>query len=157
VATCATGFADCNGSVADGCETATGTDVGNCGACGKACPPVPGGVAGCAGGQCVLAGCSPGFADCDLVASDGCESNLSQDPLHCGSCNNPCPTPQNETPGCNNGNCYAVCNQGWADCDANPANGCEDDINDDPSNCGGCGVNCGANESCLAGVCQVCC
>ena len=35
--TCVTGFADCNGTMSDGCEIDTMTDDKNCGRCGHAC------------------------------------------------------------------------------------------------------------------------
>jgi hypothetical protein len=38
IAACAPGFADCNGSASDGCETNTASDPSNCGGCGVACP-----------------------------------------------------------------------------------------------------------------------
>lgn len=37
VASCASGFADCDGQAANGCETDTAHDLGNCGACGNVC------------------------------------------------------------------------------------------------------------------------
>jgi hypothetical protein len=37
VASCAAGYANCNGSAADGCEVNTQSDANNCGGCGIAC------------------------------------------------------------------------------------------------------------------------
>jgi hypothetical protein len=37
--TCATGFGDCDGNAANGCEHDLSADVNNCGACGHACAP----------------------------------------------------------------------------------------------------------------------
>jgi hypothetical protein len=51
VPTCATGFGDCDGNPANGCETDVTTDT-NCGTCGTVCPA----YAPCAGGICF--GCS---------------------------------------------------------------------------------------------------
>jgi hypothetical protein len=45
---CGTLFADCNGSAADGCETAIGSDPKHCGACNKSCD-----------GPCRLGACEP--------------------------------------------------------------------------------------------------
>ena len=45
---CDAGFADCNGSAADGCEVATSSDDANCGACGIAC----GAYQTCTAGAC---------------------------------------------------------------------------------------------------------
>jgi hypothetical protein len=43
-----------------------------------------------------------GFANCNANASDGCEANLSLDPLNCGACGKSC----NGQP-CNAGVCAA--------------------------------------------------
>ena len=42
-----------------------------------------------------------------------------------------------------------ACNAGCADCDGNAANGCEVDTQDDPANCGGCGVQCSGGAACV--------
>lgn len=49
LAQCNPGFADCNGSAADGCEVGLDADVNNCGACRHACGP----NARCSAGTCV--------------------------------------------------------------------------------------------------------
>src|SRR5262249_28526621 len=36
---CVAGFANCNGTMSDGCEIDTQTDNNNCGSCGHVCPP----------------------------------------------------------------------------------------------------------------------
>lgn len=45
------------------------------------------------------------------------------------------------------------CNKGFADCDKDPANGCETDIYNDSENCGSCGNECSSLESCKLGIC----
>jgi hypothetical protein len=45
------------------------------------------------------------------------------------------------------------CNKGFADCDADPGNGCEVDIMNDNDNCGACGNVCPSLEICVLGVC----
>jgi len=52
IAACATGFADCDHSAVNGCETATATDPANCGACGTVCPAPDAGTASCAASTC---------------------------------------------------------------------------------------------------------
>jgi glutamine amidotransferase-like uncharacterized protein len=50
---------------------------------------------------------------------------------------------------CASGKCaVAQCSQGYADCDANAANGCETDSSSDANHCGQCG------KSCNGGVCD---
>jgi hypothetical protein len=67
---------DCNGTI-DG----PGSEV-NC--------QLPHAAAVCAAGACAIASCTPSFGDCDLSPADGCESNLSLDAHHCGSCSLDC-------------------------------------------------------------------
>jgi len=55
---CQMGFANCNGSMMDGCEVNVRTDVRNCGGCGIVCPSNAPGTA-CVAGRC-LAGPSTG-------------------------------------------------------------------------------------------------
>src|SRR5207248_2918111 len=81
---CAAGFSDCNGDkLNDGCETATGTDVANCGSCGHACSAAHG-VPTCMNGVCQIS-CSPGFGDCDNDAATGCETPFNTNG-NCGGC-----------------------------------------------------------------------
>ncbi len=51
------------------------------------------------------------------------------------------------------------CDAGKADCDGDPANGCEVDLNMDPGHCGGCGNVCTADLNqgalCNGGMCEV--
>ena len=53
--------------------------------------------------------------------------------------------------------CY-TCQPGFADCDGNAANGCENNLNTTPSNCGSCGHACSfahATALCTAGACAL--
>ncbi len=59
-ATCNTGFGDCDGNAANGCETSVRTSAANCGGCGMACPAVPNGTPVCAASVCA-ATCNAGF------------------------------------------------------------------------------------------------
>jgi hypothetical protein len=65
---------------------------------------------------------------------------------------------QNGTPSCNNGQCAIACNQGFADCNGNPADGCETNVTNDASHCGGCNTPCtlgahAAGAACQGGMC----
>ena len=134
---------DCNGLIEDGCEVDVGFDNDNCGGCGVVCPANH----RCSFNECV----------CDVWNS-------------CGACGNVCPWPYPDLPmfpwewnadyRCVDNLCnQPTCNPGWADCnnDFTPSgtsgDGCETSVRDDPQNCGGCGIACGAGESCEDGQC----
>lgn len=98
-ASCATGecrveecgehYGDCDGRAENGCETDLRSTWEHCSACGRPCPTdVPNTRTGCEDGRCVLR-CTPGWADCDGVASNGCEAYLGS-PETCGSCGQTC-------------------------------------------------------------------
>src|SRR5262249_31417046 len=94
-----------------------------------------------------------GFADCDGVADDGCEIDLTSDAGHCGACDSVC---RNATT-CQSGACStAVCVGGYADCNGVPDDGCEATPASDRDNCGACGNVCSfatAPAECNDGVC----
>jgi hypothetical protein len=59
--------------------------------------------------------------------------------------------------GCSNGACVLVgCDVGFADCDGNPANGCEADLKS-PASCESCGTACGPNQICTPTGCSSAC
>jgi hypothetical protein len=154
---CDPGWADCNGSLADGCETSTDTSVTSCGACNALCA-TPNATPACVGGACTVASCNAGFADCNGVAADGCEVNTQTDAAHCGGCGVACSI-ANGTPSCVAGACaVAGCNSGSADCNNNPADGCEVNTNTSVGNCGGCGNVCSianGTPACASGACVI--
>jgi len=156
---CAPGFGDCNGLPADGCEIDLGTSLQHCGACGKSCAP-PNGTGTCSGGACSIVTCAAGHRDCNALVSDGCESNLMTDVMHCGDCTTICNLP-NATASCNSGVCaIQSCNAGYADCDGNPANGCEVNKNSNTAHCGGCNNACNSTNgtaTCTSGSCGITC
>ncbi len=154
---CNPGFADCNGDPADGCETNTGNSLSNCGACGTTCA-TPNATPVCSMGVCTVGACDPGFTDCDMMASNGCEINTRGDVNNCGACGTRCPTPPSGSASCIAGVCgIGACAPGTADCDGNPSNGCETNTTSSLGNCGVCGRVCAtpANGSpvCIQGVC----
>ena len=81
---CDPGLRDCDGVCVD-----LFADAANCGSCENACA-FDHSEALCLQGQCALGACEPDWRDCNLFDPDGCESHLSDDPLHCGSCENAC-------------------------------------------------------------------
>ncbi|MFO0608207.1 MAG: hypothetical protein U0324_33890 [Polyangiales bacterium] len=161
IATCNTGFANCDSNAANGCEAAIQTDVNNCGACANRCN-FPNAASTCVGGACALGACNPGFGNCDGNAANGCETNLSGDIANCGACSNRCTAP-NGTPSCSAGACgVAACNTGFANCNAMAADGCEVNTLTDQFNCGACGLRCNyntgtASNTCGGGACMPTC
>ncbi|MEZ4392788.1 MAG: hypothetical protein R3A48_16995 [Polyangiales bacterium] len=152
---CAAGFADCDGNLANGCETRTSADAANCGACRNACV-LPNATPRCAGGACQVDGCASGFQNCDGDAANGCEVDLRTSSQHCGACNRPCVV-ANGTGACDGGSCrIASCAAGYADCDNDPENGCETSTTT-AQNCGRCGAVCPTNSVCSAGACASAC
>ena len=151
VTACAAGFLDCDMSAANGCEVRSLSDNANCGVCGRAC------AAGrvCAAGACV-ATCAAPLSLC----GGGCV-NTSNDPSNCGSCGASCSAGANATAVCAAGSCAFVCSAGFADCDRNPANGCEVNLTSSVTHCGACGLSCpvrpGAASVCAAGSCGFLC
>ncbi len=149
---CGKGATCCAGA----CATLA-SDLANCGACGNACA---GGNATwtCTQSACAIAQCNQNFADCNNTPGDGCEANLLSDLKNCGACAKPCQS-ANATAACMGGQCmFGMCNPGFADCDNNPGDGCEVNLQSDVNNCGGCGQGCGipnATSICLAGQCAI--
>jgi len=158
VAACDFPWDDCNGDPADGCESDTMNDVQNCNGCGQVCGPYLHATAGCENGACTVAGCSSGWADCDGIVDNGCERDVSSDPLNCGGCWLACAdAPYVVSADCIDAACViSTCQEGWGDCDGDGRDGCEVNLAGDPENCGACGQACEfANGvgACQAGSC----
>lgn len=142
---CLSGFDDCDGVEANGCEVGTATDPNNCGSCGARCA-LANATSACAGGRCVVGACAEGFRDCNGNPADGCETDVRTAVVHCGACGNVCSAPTGRTPFCNDGACdtTTVCAaSGLADCDGNGS--CETDLTRSVAHCGGCGRPCSGN------------
>ena len=89
VSVCSDRYQDCDGDEIS-CEVNVGFDPLNCGECDFVCPAPPNGLPGCSTGFCTLGGCLPGFGSCDGDNENGCETDVTTSPLHCGECDAPC-------------------------------------------------------------------
>jgi hypothetical protein len=153
IASCDKGFDHCVGDTSQGCETDISSDIDNCGKCGTKCGDIPNGTGKCEQSTCKIDACMGAFDDCNSDPSDGCETNKAVDPNHCGDCGTKCTDPPNGTSSCDGGQCaIKECQTGFANCDGDFVNGCEQATDSDPTNCGGCGVVCGTGI-CEQGVC----
>ncbi len=149
VGACAAGRNDCDRVALNGCEADTQNDGANCGACGRSC----GTGFVCNSGACSMT-CATGRTACGAVCVD-----VRTNPSHCGACGNACPARANATSTCSASACGIVCNAGYADCDGNPANGCEASLSA-AATCGACGRACtalNATSTCAGGACGFVC
>ena len=147
---CRAGFADCDGSAANGCEVELATDAAHCGACGTSCA-TPNGFAQCTAGACAVARCNAGFDDCDHVATNGCEARIDT-AAHCGTCARTCSTGML----CASNACVPQCTAGRSLC----GDACVD-LTSSTSNCGACGHVCpvptNGEATCSDGGCNTLC
>ena len=77
IASCNSGFSNCDGLLANGCEAA--------------CPVYQNATTICQAGACSFT-CNRGFADCDGQRLNGCETNLTSSNFTCGACGVACPS-----------------------------------------------------------------
>ena len=153
---CNSGFGNCDGVDANGCEVSLNTEL-NCLACGVSCE-LDNAQAACEAGGCSVQSCNPGWGNCDAVDLNGCERSLDS-LVDCGGCGNVCDR-SNAINRCVNGQCeLAQCFEGYSDCDGSSINGCEVSHSDIFGACGGvpsvgtydgdrsCGFTCGSNTS----------
>jgi hypothetical protein len=140
---CLSTYADCDGDAGNGCEAATSSDPGHCGACGNECSDNHVAAPRCASSVCNSA-CEAGYTDCNSdKASDGCETNIATDAAHCGACDSACSANHVDSPRCASGICNGACADGYVDCNANKqTDGCETAVSIDPDHCGGCTTAC---------------
>jgi len=94
LASCLTGWEDCNTNRSDGCETDVQSDIAHCGSCTTGCATDQ----SCVSGVCTLA-CPVGSGDCNL---DGFCESLDFDRVNCGLCGRSCMGAEL----CCNGCCY---------------------------------------------------
>jgi hypothetical protein len=155
LASCANGYQDCDGDETNGCEVSIQDATAQCGSCMVACVNDHG-MTGCEEGLC-MPGCAAGYADCDELPNNGCETALNT-ASDCGACGRTCENAHGSA-SCTSGTCAIACAAGYADCDGNAANGCETITSTDPMHCGSCSGVCQAGSqicsggSCLASTC----
>jgi hypothetical protein len=156
VRTCDATFADCDTNAANGCEAPL-TGASHCGRCGNACAgSTP--VCTTTGGT---SACGTGCPGAQTRCPNGTCADLSTDRSNCGACGMVCAGGANQTATCVAGRCAVACDEGFADCDTDPSNGCETDTRASTGHCGRCGNACpaGANGAarCAVGACQLAC
>lgn len=105
-------------------------------------------------------------SDAQTPAASCVDVNLLTDPYNCGTCGTKCGKPPNaEGVVCANGGCLPACSPGFhlsgKLCEAN-AECAGKDTNNDPLNCGACGVSCSvpsnaSGVSCSEGACVPSC
>jgi hypothetical protein len=136
---CDTGKTSCS----DGCVSLL-EDGANCGTCGHVCP----GSESCNSGKCIRGGsggdagslsCTAGRSHCGATCAD-----TQNDPAHCGSCANSCPSGM----GCQGGACTTTCSSSQIKCGAS----CHD-VSSDALHCGSCSNACASTQACKGGVC----
>ena len=167
IGSCRPDYADCNNNPNDGCETYL-RDINNCGGCGTICEvPAGTGTPSCATGVCRASNCDPGWEDCNLDPSDGCETSLMTT-SNCGACGNECGFTGDHvgTWECNaSGSTWAcaigACSANWGNCDHDPATGCPTYLETAVNHCGGCNAPC-SNDNvntrhCDGGECKPTC
>lgn len=78
-------------------------------------------------GHCAIGGCMTGYADCDNVDHNGCETDYTNSLEHCGDCLTSCLTrDQHANFNCNNGLCVVIdCLDGYRNCNQLNVDGCE--------------------------------
>jgi hypothetical protein len=154
---CDTGWGDCDGNMANGCETDLQTSVSHCATCGNVCPTA-GGTAACRTGTCVITSCPAGREECDGNMATPCETDLRSNLTNCGACGRACPTRPNSSPFCVDSRCGNTCASNFSDCDGVETTGCETDVRTSMTHCGGCGRLCapaGGVGACAGGVCTI--
>jgi hypothetical protein len=82
VASCDSGWGDCDGSDRSGCEESLSSSE-HCGACGNRCE-FANATAACVGSACSLLLCDTGYSNCDGVESNGCELRHEYTSGSCG-------------------------------------------------------------------------
>jgi len=157
ITSCYFDYANCDGNITTGCEIDLLTDVNNCGSCNNTCN-LPNAVSQCVLGECTILECDSTHSDCNQLPSDGCEVNLLNSNQNCGLCGNVCNI-TNANSHCSSGSCVLdSCIFPYADCNGDPSDGCETNLNSAVNNCGACNNTCksaNATVTCNLGVCAI--
>ena len=105
--------------------------------------------------------CSSGTADCDGIASNGCETDTTSDGHHCGDCGNDCAPNLSDPWPCCDGQCPPLCcdEPGWINCSPDPCQ-CTDCywLGTEPFPCGSCacaGPIFHASGACIDETCTI--
>lgn len=148
---CDATHADCDGDSSNGCETPLDS-TSDCGGCGRACEPADHAEMACEAGSCAVASCDSGFDDCDDDPRNGCEIDLNSLD-DCGGCGSVCAVAHGQAR-CEAGVCErASCDEGRADCNGDPLDGCEANLQL-PDSCGGCDNVCRALPNVAGSTCE---
>lgn len=92
--------------------------------------------------------------DCNGEPADGCEVDPTSDITNCGICGRVCrDTALHAGPACLERACTVACLASYDDCNGNPDDGCESELDRDEANCRTCGRSCGA-RICIGGSCM---
>lgn len=147
-AACSSPFDDCDSDPTT-CETNLTTSTEHCLVCGNACTLTGGATsATCGPTGCRVASCSGTLVDCDGQFLNGCEVDTTTDPNNCLGCGNVCYFGPNTIAGCSAAGCVNLgCAPGFADCNQNPADGCEINV----QIAGACVCQPGEQRSCWTG------
>jgi hypothetical protein len=151
-AECPTGTRSC-----DGVCVATGDPAYGCG--DPSCRPCASehASAACHGGECALASCDRGYADCNGDARDGCEVDLSK-PESCGRCAETCSA---EAPLCAPTGAGFECTSGCPEAAPDRCGGDCVSLLTSANHCGGCDEKCAAvanaQVECADGGCTFTC
>ncbi|MFO0547664.1 MAG: hypothetical protein U0271_04700 [Polyangiaceae bacterium] len=123
---CDPGYENCNLMAADGCEINKTNDVNNCGNCFSPCA-FDHAAESCVNSACVLGNCDPGYDNCDAITANGCETNLTNNKDHCGTCAIDCDvTYPGSNVSCVSSACqFNGCATNYWNLDGSLANGCE--------------------------------
>ncbi len=144
--TCAAGYEDRDGDAANGCESEKTPVEPECNEGEKLCAGACADLSALHWSDCGM--CAAGYEDRDGDAANGCEAAVN---VNDGTCigNDDCAGLLHvQTAICVSGQCRIdACEQGYADCDANAATGCETASQSDFYRCGARGTCQDADET----------